>query len=409
MDTSTGDTSDVTDRLLPEAMLQRFRERAAAYDAENQFFTEDFDELKASGYFAAVVPESMDGAGMTLEQLVLAQRRLAEYAPATALGVNMHLVWVQVARFLHDRGDGRLDWVLRDAAAGEVFAFGISEANNDAVLLDAFSSAKPVAGGGYAVSGTKIFTTLSPVWTRLGLHARVDPTGADPYLMFGFVRRESARVRTQDQGSDGLAHGAIKHPGVWNTLGMRATQSWTTRLDDVRVEASDVAGTFPPFEGTDPLVLGIFSSFSILTASVYAGIGDRALALASAAANRPVNSGAVDPDGEPETRLDDPDTAAKLTSAVLEHRTAVDALELLARDVDAQRPRTDWLLALAAARNRVCDEARDAVDVAMRTVGGRGFQADSELARLYRDVLAGLFHPSSSRALAATVRASLSE
>ncbi|WP_205881152.1 acyl-CoA dehydrogenase family protein [Leucobacter insecticola] len=94
---------------------------------------------------------------------------------------------------------------------------------------------------------------------------------------------------------------------------------------------------------------------------------------------------------------------------MLDHRRSVDTLTLLARDVDGLRERDDWFLALAAARNQVCDEARQAVDVAMRFAGSRGFQADSELARLYRDVLAGMFHPSSASALAKTVRASLTD
>ena len=38
--------------LLAEAMLQRFRERAPAYDRENRFFQEDFDELRQAGYLA---------------------------------------------------------------------------------------------------------------------------------------------------------------------------------------------------------------------------------------------------------------------------------------------------------------------------------------------------------------------
>lgn len=395
------------DGLLPEAMLDRFRERATTYDAENRFFAEDLDELRSSGYLAAVVPSSLGGAGLSLEQLVLAQRRLATYAPATALGVNMHLVWVQVARFLHERGDTRLDWVLSDAVAGEVFAFGISEAGNEAVLLDAFSRAEPVPGGGYDITGTKIFTTLSPVWTRLGLHARVEPSDEDPHLVFGFVRREGSEPRTQEVGARGLTHGSIQHPDVWNPLGMRATQSWTTQLEGVRVEAADVAAEIPPYDGSDALVLGIFSSFSILTASVYAGIADRALELARQAAARPTVEGAVT--GETGTRLDDPDTAARITTAVLEHQASLDALTILSRDIDTRRSRDDWFLGLAAARNRVCDEARSAVDVAMRLVGARGFQADSELARLYRDVLAGMFHPSSSRALARTVRGTLTD
>lgn len=391
------------ENLLPDDALLRFRDRAPHYDDANVFFGEDFAELRELGYLAAPVPEALGGAGLGLEQLVLAQRRLAAHAPATALGVNMHLVWVQVARFLRDRAEGQaigdgddqggsaLEWVLREAAAGEVFAFGISEAGNDAVLMDASSLAEPSDDGGYAVSGTKIFTTLSPVWTRLGVHAKT-PSGQ---LVFGFVRRDEA-------DNANLAQGSIAHPGVWNPLGMRATQSYTTQLDGVRIDAGDVAARIEPFDGSDPLVLAIFSSFSILTAAVYAGIADRALEMSVEAAARAVPGGA---DGA--TRLDDPDVAARLTSAVLSHRESLDTLTLLARDIDEQRARGDWFLALAAARNRVTDEARSAVDTAMRLVGARGFQADSELARLYRDVLAGMFHPSSSRALASTVRATL--
>ena len=399
-------TEKSVDDLLPTALLERFRARASEFDAENRFFAEDFAELTAAGYLAAAAPKSLGGAGLGLDALVASQRRLAAYAPATALGVNMHLVWTQAARFLHDRGIDTLDWVLRDAVAGEVFGFGISEAGNEAVLMDAFSVAEPHPDGGYLVSGTKVFTTLSPVWTRLGVHARCERPGAEAELVFGFVRRDAAGVRVAATASEGLVEGRIEHPGVWNPLGMRATQSWNTRLDGVRVLADDVAATIAPFDGRNPLVLAIFSSFSILTASVYAGISDRALELAREAANRPARlPGGGDPDGR--IRLDDPDTAATLTAAVLRHRRSLDALTLLARDVDAQHARDDWFLALAAARNTVCDEARSTVDVAMRLVGSRGFQADAELARLYRDVLAGMFHPSSSAALAATVRGTL--
>ncbi|MGK0722852.1 acyl-CoA dehydrogenase family protein [Leucobacter sp. W1478] len=411
-------TTEPLSRLLPDDLLDRCRARAPRADAANEFFSEDLSELQATQYLAAVVPESMGGSGLGLTALVEAQRRLAAAAPATALGVNMHLVWVQVARFLHERGDARLDWVLHDAVAGEIFAFGISEAGNEAVLMDSRSIAVPLgAGEGFRVSGTKVFTTLSPVWTRLGVHARIhcelegvaseDEPGthasdsdSEPQLVFGFVRREGVGTRAPAEASRGLAEGEISHPGTWNPLGMRATQSYTTELRGVRIAEADVAARMAPFDGTDPLILAIFSAFSILTAAVYAGIGDRALELAVSAANEV----AVGPDGQEARRIDDPDIAARLTTAVLEHRASLDALELLARDVDEARARDDWFLALAAARNRVTDEARCAVEVAMRIVGARAFDADSELARLYRDVLAGLFHPSSSRALAKTAR-----
>lgn len=444
--------------LLPTDMLERFRERAARYDADNVFFAEDFEELQASGYLAAPVPAALGGVGLSLEKLVIAQRRLASYAPATALGVNMHLVWVQVAAYMRERArssgagaastgaastdsaseknvggtspdaeaeGGVLGWVLRDALAGEVFAFGISEAGNEAVLMDAHTQATLQADGSYSVTGTKIFTTLSPVWTRLGVHASV-ANGSNIYrdgsgnsskngggnengsnkendqpsasLIFGFVRREQPGAGTD------LAGGTISHPGSWNPLGMRATQSYTTKLDGVRVAKRDIAARIAPYDGRDPLILAIFSSFSILTAAVYAGIADRALVLATEASHLKIKLA----DGSENSKFEDPDVLARLTAAVLAHRGSLDALEILARDVDEQRARNDWFLALAACRNLVTDEARAAVDVAMRLVGARGFQADSELARIYRDVLAGMFHPSSSRALSATVRATLS-
>ncbi len=34
--------------VLTEDMLERFASRAAAYDRENRFFTEDFEELRAT-------------------------------------------------------------------------------------------------------------------------------------------------------------------------------------------------------------------------------------------------------------------------------------------------------------------------------------------------------------------------
>src|SRR3712207_9108620 len=47
------------------------------------------------------------------------------------LAVNMHLVWTGVAKAVHDRGLDFLDFVLEEAAAGEVFGFGISEAGEN--------------------------------------------------------------------------------------------------------------------------------------------------------------------------------------------------------------------------------------------------------------------------------------
>ncbi len=72
---------------------------------------------------------------MTLAEVCREQRRLAYYAPATALAVNMHLYWIGVAADLWRQGDVSLEWILREAAAGEIFAAGHAESGNDVPVL----------------------------------------------------------------------------------------------------------------------------------------------------------------------------------------------------------------------------------------------------------------------------------
>jgi alkylation response protein AidB-like acyl-CoA dehydrogenase len=77
--------------VLSDAMLRAFAERAAGYDRENRFFQEDFDDLRGAGYLTMPVPKELGGRGMNLAQVAREQRRLGYYAPATALGINMHI------------------------------------------------------------------------------------------------------------------------------------------------------------------------------------------------------------------------------------------------------------------------------------------------------------------------------
>ncbi len=118
------------------------------------------------------MPAAAGGLGLGLAEAAQLQRRLATAAPATALAVNMHLVWTGVAHVLAARGDSSLDFILQEAAQGEVFAFGNSEAGNDSVLFDSRTVAVPLPDGGYSFTGRKIFTSLSPVWTRLGIFGK---------------------------------------------------------------------------------------------------------------------------------------------------------------------------------------------------------------------------------------------
>lgn len=370
--------------FLPDDLLDRIRERAPIHDRENTFPHEDLDELRAAGYLSILVPAEQGGAGLGLAEAAILQQRLATAAPATALAINMHLVWTGVAKVFSDRGVAGLEFVQQGAVDGEVFAFGISEGGNDLVLFGSDTDAAPLADGGYAFTGTKIFTSLAPVWTRLGLHG-LDTTSPDaPKLVFAFVDRTDAVVTGDD----------------WDTLGMRATQSRTTRLHGAVADPPHVVRRIDPGPNPDPIVFGIFSVFEILLASVYTGIARRALDLAveTAHARRSKSSGAA--------YSQDPDIRWRVADMALAYDALPPQIAALARDVDVladNGPR--WFTLLSGLKHRAITMAKQVVDEAMLVAGGGSYFSSNELSRLYRDVLAGAFHPSdpeSAHATAAT-------
>src|SRR5688500_8549443 len=91
--------------MLNDEMLARFARRASDYDRENRFFSEDFEELRESGYLQAAVPRDFGGGGLMLAEVVRQQRRLAYYAAPTALAVHIHLWWTGIAAALCRAGD----------------------------------------------------------------------------------------------------------------------------------------------------------------------------------------------------------------------------------------------------------------------------------------------------------------
>ena len=368
--------------LLPAELLERFRDRAKSYDERNEFFHEDLAELKARGYLGMFASEDDGGLGFGLEQAARAQRRLATAAPATALAVNMHLVWTGVAHLLHERGDDSLQYVLEEAVAGEVFAFGNSEAGNDSVLFDSNTEARPLPGGAYSFTGTKIFTSLSPAWTRLGIFGK-DTTGEAPELVHAFITRETPGYTIKDD---------------WNTLGMRASQSNTTVLDGVVTPADRVFRKLPVGPNADPLIFAIFACFETLLAAVYTGIGERALQIGVDTVQLRTSKKTG------KAYSQDPDIRWRIADAAIAMDGLYPQLDAVARDVDALvNHGAQWFPRMVGLKIRATETARTVVDLMIRVSGGGSYFAGNELGRLYRDVLAGIFHPSDDESAHGTV------
>lgn len=362
-------------QILTDDLLARIRERAPRYDTENTFFDEDLAELKEAGYLTAMVPESFGGVGLTLAEMTREQMRLAGAAPATALAVNMHHVWVGVAKSVHERGDASTDFVLEEAAAGELFGFGVSEAGNDLVLFGSTSEARPDGEGGYTFHGTKIFTSLAPAWTRLGTFG-ADTSGPDgTHNVWGFVSRDAGGVETV---------------GEWDVLGMRASQSFSTRLDGAHAPADRIVRRIPPGPTNDPFIFGIFANFEILLASVYTGLARRAIEVGveTVRTRRSLKN-----DGAP--YASDPDIRWRLADAAIQLDGVYPQIARIAADVDDQVDRGPlWYPQLSAVKSRATEVALDVVTKVVRVAGGASYSNSKELSRLYRDVLAGIYHPS---------------
>ncbi len=368
---STIDTPRLTE--LPTDMLERFRSRAAELDRTNTYFDEDLAELRDVGYLAAAVPAHLGGWGFSLAELAASQRRLARYAPATALAMTMHSYWIGLAAELERVGDTSLRWMLEAAVDGEVIAAGHAEAGNDIPVLLSTCRAERVEGG-YRLTGRKQFGSNGPAWTWLGAHA-IDPDGpGGPHVVHAFVERTSPGVTVVEN---------------WDTLGMRPTQSHDTMLDYVFVPDSRVGRVVPAGDASDLFVIAMTMWALPLIASVYLGIGERALEVAVDGARR--KSSIAIPRG------------AYAYNPMVQHQVAEMYLELDAASATVERFVADWTAGVDhgdswapkvyAAKWRAVEAAKRVVDIALDVAGGAGMFRGNELERLYRDVRCGGFHP----------------
>jgi alkylation response protein AidB-like acyl-CoA dehydrogenase len=362
--------------LTPE-LLDHCAERAATYDRENRFFTEDFEEFRRSGYLLAAVPTELGGLGLNLAEVCQEQRRLAHRSPATALATNMHIYWTGLAADLWRAGDKSLAWILDETVAGEVFAAGHGEAGNDFPVLMSSARAERVDGG-YRIHAHKTFGSLTPVWTRLGLHAMDLSDPEDPKVVHLFMPRDADGYRIVE---------------TWDTLGMRATRSDDTIIDGAFIPDPYVARVVSAgLPGVDAFVLGIFAWAETTFASIYLGLAERAMELAVAGTQKKTS---VAMGGR-----------SMAYNPMVQHTIAEMGIEVESIAAHVERVAADWsagvdyglgwAIKLFAAKYKAVEGAKRIVDLAMDVSGGTGMFKGNELERIYRDVRCGGFHPANS-------------
>ena len=367
-------TMAVRNWFLSDDLIERCGQRAPAYDRDNKFFTDDFEELKNAGFLKLNVPKEFGGQGMSLAETGLELRRLAYRAPATALAVNMHLYWIGIAADLRRFGDPSLEWMLKEGGSGEIFAAGHAEIGNDLPGLLSTTNAQRMDGG-YTFTGRKMFGSLTPVWTRFGMHGMdtSDPTA--PKVVHAFLPKGTPNVEIKQ---------------TWDTLGMRATASEDTILNGAFVPDKYIARVLPA--GTLDAFLGaLFANALVGMANVYYGIALRARDLAVETTKKKTSLAVT------RSMAYHPEFQHSAAEMMIEIESMGPHIDRIADDwTNGVDHGHEWGAKIVAMKYHIVEFAKRVVDIAMDMSGGAGMYKTNELERLYRDVRAGGFHPANS-------------
>ena len=320
--------------------------------------------------------EEFGGLGLNLAEINRLQRRIAYVAPATAVAVNMHHYFVGLCADLHRAGDPSGDWVLRKAAEGHVFAAGHGEAGNDIPVLLSSAKAERVEGG-WEFTGHKIFGSLSPVWTYLGIHAMDTSDPANPQVVHAFLHRDTPNYRIEE---------------TWDTLGMRATMSNDTILDRTFVPDEAITLVCPAgFAGAGLFHVALFGWALLGFAAVYSSIARRAY-------------------DETVAKVHDRTSVALTRSMAyhpgVQHDVAEMRIHLEAINAHLDRVCDDWAngvdhggdwpTKIVACKYDVVTRAFAVVDTALDLTGGSGIFKRSRIEQLFRDSRLGRIHPGNS-------------
>src|SRR5204862_4961511 len=149
-----------------------FAGRAAAYDRDATFPTENYRDLHRTGLLGIAIPKKHGGLGADYQSYAIAAAEIGRYCGATALTWNMHVcstLWSgpladdldmdEATRATHEAR--RAIHYKRIVDHGAIYSQPFSEGGAAAAGGVAFGpEAKPVEGG-WIVNGKKIFASLA--------------------------------------------------------------------------------------------------------------------------------------------------------------------------------------------------------------------------------------------------------
>lgn len=206
-------------RAFAEAEL---RPKTAEWDGRRDLDDDVFDKLAESGFLGMLIPEEYGGLDFDLSTYLLVLEEIAWGDAAVALSVAIHNGPVAGLIVRHGTEEQKTEWLPRLASGQILGAFALSEpdAGSDASSI---TSTATTDGEGWVLRGEKRWVTNG---ARAGVVAVFARSGEDGIGLF-----------LVDPASDGYVVGRRE-----TTLGMRASQTVSVTLADVRVGAEALVG-----------------------------------------------------------------------------------------------------------------------------------------------------------------------
>ncbi|MBX9609202.1 MAG: acyl-CoA dehydrogenase family protein [Gammaproteobacteria bacterium] len=355
----------------------RFAARAATFDREARFPTENYVDLREAGLLGICVPREHGGLGADYRAYCLTAAEIGRYCGATALTWNMHVCSCLWSGPLSDAMDMEADTrreherrrashyarIVRD---GAIYAQPFSEGGSAAAGAVPFATTARREGEGWRLKGKKIFASLSGAANYYGIlctEARDEGGLSRRHTMYMAVPADAQGVSVT---------------GEWDPLGMRGTVSRTLLLDDVYVDAD--AALMPP---------GVYYQAAIRNPHMFMTLTPTYIGIAQAAVDFTVRylRGEV-PGMGPEKRRGAPSKQHNVAEMQirLEQTKALWFQAISEARVD---PTREQVLRAYAAQFSAMENANELCQLAIRTCGGQSMLKSLPLERLYRDSRCG--------------------
>jgi alkylation response protein AidB-like acyl-CoA dehydrogenase len=355
----------------------RFAARAADYDRDARFPTENYHDLRDAGLLGLCVPREHGGLGAGYRAYMTTAAEIGRYCGATALTYNMHVcscLWSgplsdDLIMSTEDRAEHmrrRAIHYARIVRDGAIYAQPFSEGGAAAAGAAPFSTSAQRVDGGWRINGKKIFASLSGSADYYGILCGEMKPGQAP------SRRDTMYIAVPATAP------GVQVVGDWDPLGMRGTVSRTLLLKDVLVD--DDAALLPR---------GVYYQAATRWPHMFMTLTPAYMGIAQAAFDFTVKylRGEV-PGTGPEMRRKFPTKQVGIAEMFLLLQQTK-ALWFQAVTEARADPTKEQVLRAYAAQYTVMENSNRLSQLAIRTCGGQSMLKTLPLERLYRDSRCG--------------------